>query len=182
MIYFQIIENIQKSYLMGVGVEYGPNLLSMSILQLSMFGQLPYSVATSIYGYVNTSSSDLVTSGRNFSVVNYVVKIPPQSLYGYAFEASKRTDFLFSFKNMILHCSQHFKLSKLLEISEESLLAGDVAICKIRITKAGDNIPCYNQFFNTYQVNSNNTKSSDYAIAGPICSISNNWNILSCRN
>lgn len=51
-------------------------------------------------------------------------------------------------------------------------MSGDAAICKIHITNAGANVPCLNVLFNSFTVNQNNTKISDYAYAGPICSIS----------
>lgn len=74
---------------MGVGVEYGFNMVSMSLLKMRVIGSLPIDDQASIYGYLNTDNSSSVAMGRGFAVVNYVLKIQPNSLYGYSFEASK---------------------------------------------------------------------------------------------
>jgi hypothetical protein len=88
VIHFRVIENSQSEYMLGVGVEYSQNMLTMSILAVEMLGTLPINYETSVYGYLNTSASSSSATGRSFSVVNYVVKIPPRSLYGFNFQAS----------------------------------------------------------------------------------------------
>lgn len=94
MIYFRTIEHISSSYLVGVGVEYANNQLNVGVITLNSNQLLPLvSDYSGVYGYVNISNSSYLATGRSFSVVNYVLKIPPSSLFGYNFIASKIKSF-----------------------------------------------------------------------------------------
>lgn len=84
-----MIEGAVSSYLVGVGVEYGEIWLDMNIFSFNRLSTLPINSGSSIYGYLNTSNSSLQATGRSFAVLNYVLKIPPNSWYGYNLQAGK---------------------------------------------------------------------------------------------
>lgn len=65
---------------------------------------------------------------------------------------------------------------KLLALTS-SLTQGKVSFCTIRILNKGSNLPCSNQINHAYKYSPLFIKNSDFAMAGPICSISNISNI-----
>lgn len=80
-----MIESQYSEYYMGVGVEYGFSWASMSLFRFVRASILPYSSLSSIYGYFDTNSSNLLATGRNFTILNYVLKIPPNTVNGYGY-------------------------------------------------------------------------------------------------
>lgn len=59
------------------------------------------------------------------------------------------------------------------DVTKTSISGGDVAICTIKVTQTGSNVPCLNSFINhVYTYSGTNYKSDDFGFAGTICSIS----------
>lgn len=93
MIYFTVNNDptLVSPVYIGAAVDLDPNTIFVGQLQFTTGTAYPTSSMTpsSLYGYQNMSSSSTNATGFSFGVFNYVIKIPPGSLYGYNFQASK---------------------------------------------------------------------------------------------
>ena len=98
MVYFTINNEptLTSSVYIGAAVDLDPNTIYVGQLQFNTGNSLPTasnpspgSSSTRVYGYQNTSSTNSTITSRSFGLINYVLKIPPSSLYGYNFQTSR---------------------------------------------------------------------------------------------
>lgn len=77
----------------GAAVDLDPNTVYVGQLLFTNGLYLPQSSMTtgSLYGYQNTAASNTTVTGRSFATIDYVIKIPPGSLYGYNFQTCNRS-------------------------------------------------------------------------------------------
>lgn len=73
----------------GATIDFDPNTVYVGQLLFTTGTSLPTTspAVNSIYSYVDTSTSNLTITGRSFGVINFVIKIPPSSLYGFNIES-----------------------------------------------------------------------------------------------
>lgn len=96
VIYFTLNNDptLTSSVYIGASVDLDPNTIFVGQLQFTKGLPLPIAtIVPSLYGYQNTSSSNTSVTGLAFGATNYVIKIPPGSLFGYNFKTCK-ADFL----------------------------------------------------------------------------------------
>ena len=175
MIYFTILPSNTSQNFLTSGIQYSndtyyvgqlPFQISSTVPTDPISGQPLILSLTGATNYVYYNATQTVDSGL-VSMVNYVLKIKPNTFYSYNFKTCEFNQFnsKYFFKLLILI------LFNFIAITQPS--AGTASFCSVVLSNIGNNLPCVSSLIRnqSYQY-TNLLRTSDTAYAGVLCNTS----------
>ena len=95
VIYFDV--NTQSATLpyLAAGIRYTPNLIYVGQIMLPTLTLVPVANQTSDASYGFLENSTISVNGSQFSIGNYVFKVPPNTVHSYTFQSSRTYKIIF---------------------------------------------------------------------------------------